>query len=71
MTPPVSSKDRLIKRVARSLAWASYAQTSKDDYLYRARIVVDDLLSASADGKAAERALRTINAQLEREAVEP
>ena len=55
-----AARDRMIDRVARSLCWADRSTNDRDAYRYRARFVVDDLLNASAEGKAVERSLRLI-----------
>lgn len=58
-----SQRERLIDRIALALSWADRTRNDKDAYLYRARVVADQLLSASAEGKAVERALKVIEKQ--------
>ena len=58
----------MIDRVARSLVWAGTTQNDRDNCRYRARVIVDDLLSASAEGKAVERVLRVVVSEVEKSA---
>jgi hypothetical protein len=58
MSATIDHRERLIRKVARSIAWASLSQMAKDSARSTAIRVVDDLLAASAEGKACERELK-------------
>jgi hypothetical protein len=51
-----AERGQLIERVAQALCWAARSQQDRDDYRYRARIVVDSLDSAAHHGATLKRA---------------
>lgn len=62
-------RERLVTRVAQSLAWSELSMLNIDAYRRRARVVVADLeaiaVHGATDKRSAERALTTV---IEREA---
>jgi uncharacterized protein involved in type VI secretion and phage assembly len=56
----MDQRERLIERVARALAWDGLTHDQRIWKRRTAAAIVDDLLAASAEGKAVERALKVI-----------
>lgn len=64
----MNRRDRLIERVSRSVMWGRSTIGEREHSRNIARHIVDDLLSGSAEGKATERVLRTVVAEIEKSA---
>lgn len=63
-----TQREHLIKRISRSIVWGQAEQYKRDHARSLAIRIVDDLFIGSAEGKATERAVRSISEKMEKSA---